>query len=329
MANSAVSSIVLPFWFDRPPSEAIEIARRADASGCRELWIGEMATFDAFALAGAIARETRRIHLTIGPLPAATRSPVALAMGIASVAELAQRPVGLALGASNPAIVSGWHEREWRAPVRRMREQLQVLRRLFAGERVTFSGRATKVQSFKLRMVPPPVTISLAAFAPAMLRLAATEADRVVVNLITAAQLARLRRDIDAAAQSAGKGRPKLVAWVPAALARSAGTLRQLAQQLAAYLPAPGYGEMFGDAGFGAIVEQARSGLPRVELARSLPIELIERVAAIGDPQHLHDRLDDWYAAGADQVAVVPATSDDPGGERLIEALSGAPRRTH
>ena len=46
-------SVVTPLWQDRPASENIEVATNADRLGFPELWIGEMATFDAFAFATA------------------------------------------------------------------------------------------------------------------------------------------------------------------------------------------------------------------------------------------------------------------------------------
>ena len=45
---------VLPFWLDQPDLEAMEIAEAVAVAGIGGLWIGEMATFDAFALATAI-----------------------------------------------------------------------------------------------------------------------------------------------------------------------------------------------------------------------------------------------------------------------------------
>lgn len=90
---------VLPYWLGRPASEALAIAREAERLGYPELWVGEMASFDAFALGGAIARDTQRIALTLGPLALGVRSPVALALGAASVSELGGRPARLALGA--------------------------------------------------------------------------------------------------------------------------------------------------------------------------------------------------------------------------------------
>jgi hypothetical protein len=43
--------VALPFWLDRPDEEALDIALVAREAGFETLWIGEMATYDASALA--------------------------------------------------------------------------------------------------------------------------------------------------------------------------------------------------------------------------------------------------------------------------------------
>ena len=46
--------VALPFWLDRPDDEAMDVALAASDAGFDAVWIGEMATYDAFALATAI-----------------------------------------------------------------------------------------------------------------------------------------------------------------------------------------------------------------------------------------------------------------------------------
>ena len=85
-------SVSLGLWQDRPAEEALLTARAADDLGYPELWVGEMATYDAFALATAIGLATTRIRLTVGPLAVAVRDPMMIAMGAASVAGLTASP---------------------------------------------------------------------------------------------------------------------------------------------------------------------------------------------------------------------------------------------
>jgi probable F420-dependent oxidoreductase len=317
-------AVVIPFWLDRPPLEALEVAHNAERFGFRELWIGEMVTFDAFALGGAIAQATHRITLVIGPLALAVRDPAGLALGIASVSLLGKRPAHLALGASTPTVVAQWHGRAWQHAPARMRETVAALRQILAGGRAAFRGTHVCSEGFRLAAGGQASQIAVAAVGAKMLRTAAEIADRVVVNLVTPAQVRRVREAIDAGARAAGRPALPLVAWVPAALDPSEEGITQLKRQVVLYLAARGYGEMFTEAGFGDIVQRARSGAHPRETLAAIPGALIDAVCAIGDAHDVRDRVDAYRAAGADTVAIVPVTAGDPGGRRLLEALANA-----
>lgn len=311
--------VVLPYWLGRPETEALPIAREAAATGFDRLWIGEMATFDAFALATAIGLQTPSLRLTVGPLAVGVRSPVALALGLASVATLTGSQVGLALGASSPEIVTGWHDRGWPGNPRRMAESVTVLRELFAGRRADFSGEYVRTHGFKLRRPQPAATISVAAFGPRMTRTAAEVADEVVLNLVAPEHVARVRAVVDTIADAAGRDRPRLAVWVAASIEPGPAALAQLAAQLAVYLAPPGYGEMFAELGFGELVAKARGGgLRRDELARRIPLDLPRAVGATGSGDEVLDRLRAYFAAGADHLGIVPVTADDPGGSGTL-----------
>ena len=314
--------VVTPFWLDRPDAEAVDIAVAADRHGFAALWIGEMATFDAFALATAVGAATGRIPLRVGPLAAGVRGPVAVALGLSSVATLTGRPVRLALGASSPAIVTGWHDRPWGAPATRMRELVRALRPILAGQRADFDGTQVRAHGFRLRRAVPDPEITVAAFGPAMLRVAAEEAERVVLNLVTPQQVARVRARLDELAAAVGRPAPRLAVWVPAALELDTATLRQLAGQLSVYLAPPGYGEMFSELGHGELVARARAGVPRAELTGQVPAELLAAVGLVGPAPRIADRIATYHRAGADHVGIVPATATDPAGVRLLAELA-------
>ncbi|MBV9350531.1 MAG: hypothetical protein JOZ23_03205, partial [Mycobacterium sp.] len=94
------------------------------------------------------------------------------------------------------------------------------------------------------------------------------------------------------------------------------------ANQLAIYLAPPGYGEMFSDLGFPDLVERARSGARRSELAAAIPLELAEQLGAFGSPEQIAARLRAYLHAGADTVAVVPVTAEDPAGRAVLECAA-------
>jgi alkanesulfonate monooxygenase SsuD/methylene tetrahydromethanopterin reductase-like flavin-dependent oxidoreductase (luciferase family) len=110
--------------------------------------------------------------------------------------------------------------------------------------------------------------------------------------------------------------------WVPAALDPGERALAQLAGQLAVYLGAPGYGELFAGLGFADLVDRARAGTPRAELADAVPYGLLEQIAALGSVSQIAARVAAYHDAGADHVAIVPSTAEDPAGVRLLDAVT-------
>jgi probable F420-dependent oxidoreductase len=314
---------VLPYWLDRPDEEALEIAVEVQRAGLGTLWIGEMATFDAVALATAVGHRAEGLRLKIGPLAIGVRTPASISLALSSVATLTGSDVDVALGASSPVIVSGWHDRSWAHAAPRMRETIECLRTILAGERADYDGGHVRAHGFRLRRARPQTRISVAAFGPAMTRVAARHADEVVLNLVPPAHVRAVRAVVEAEAAAAGrKAPPGLAVWVPVALDPGAEAHAQLAAQLALYLAAPGYGEMFSQLGFSDLVSRARDGARRSELAASIPFELLEQVCALGSRDDVAGRISAYHAAGADVVGVVPVTAEDPGGRQALTVVS-------
>lgn len=305
---------VVPFWLDRPSIEAIDVARAAEGAGLDELWVGEMVTFDAFALGGAIARETSEIDIVCGPLPASVRSPVALALGIASVTVLGGRTAHLALGASTPTVVQDWHAGTWDHTAARVKASVAAVRPLLRGERV---------DGFRLRDPVPGAEVRVAAFGPRMLRVAAGCADGVVVNLLTPQAVAEIKNAVTVAARDLGRPPPPLSAWVAAAYEPGPATIDQLRRQLAVYVAQPGYGEMFASAGFADVVEKSRRAGHPQSIVELIPDELVATVCALGDEMILTERFSEYVAAGVDTLCVVPATAEDAGGEKILRVVAG------
>ncbi|GAB2829848.1 LLM class F420-dependent oxidoreductase [Actinocorallia aurea] len=314
-------AVSLGFWQDRPPAEALDTARHADALGYERLWIGEMATYDAFALATRIAAETR-LALTVGPLAVAVRDPMLIARGAASVADLAGRVVDVAVGTSSPLVVAHWHGRSRERSATVLRESVQALGPLLAGEKADFRGEVVSSRGYRLRLPAPGSSLAVAAFGPSAVRTAARHADRMVLNLLTPASAAALTAAMRAEAAEAGRVAPAVTAWVSAADAGDPEAVEQVRRGVVGYLAAPGYAEMFTEAGFGELVAFARTRPHPGELLAAVPRELVATVGLVGSDEEVRAQLAAYAAAGVDEVAVVPASVDgDPGGRAVLERL--------
>ena len=244
-----------------------------------------MATYDAFALGAAVARETKRAAIWLGPLSPAVRDPVSLALGVTSVSILGGRPANLAIGASTARVVRDWHGRRWGDNQALVEETIRWVRPLLAGER--------SPGGFRLRSPYPGSQVAVAAFGPAMEALANRVADRLVLNLLTPAQVAAFR----------ARTTLPITVWVPAALEPGEEARAQVLRELKVYLAAPAYARMFEEAG----LEE--------------PSEIADAVSAMGALSEVRERVAAYHSAGATTVALVPVTAEDPGGSRLLGAL--------
>src|SRR4051794_5209410 len=169
--------------------ELAGIARAAEERGFDSLWVGdhllyrgdgraERGPWDCFATLAWLAGITERVRL--GPLVACTafHPPGILARQLAAIDELSGGRLVAALGA-------GWNRTEFQAfglpfdeHVSRFEEAFTIVRRLLAGERVTFHGRFHRVDDALL--LPPPSRrpkLMIGANRPRMLSIALPHVD--------------------------------------------------------------------------------------------------------------------------------------------------------
>ena len=132
-------------------------------------------------------------------IPAYTRGPALLAQSVAAMAEAAPGRFTLGLGTSSDVIVSRWNGIEFAEPYRRVRDTIRFLRSALAGEKVDHEYDTFTVRGFRLaRPVEHPPPIFLAALRPGMLRLAGREADGVILNWLSAEDVATVKPEVGA-----------------------------------------------------------------------------------------------------------------------------------
>jgi probable F420-dependent oxidoreductase len=293
-------SVVLGQWLDRSLESDLELAIAADRLGYDQLWVPEMAKADSPAMAAIIACRTERIELVLGPLAVTVRSPVQIAIALQTVASTG-RSVHVALGTSSDT-VARWHGRSRSGAAIALERALTDVRALLGGERVN---------GFRLSEPPSPSpTISVAAFGPRAVAIAAG-ADRMVLNMVTVSAAGRF-----AAAH------PNTAVWLCAAIDPTEEERRWLTRGFVGYLAAPGYDEMFVDAGFGELVDFARTRPSPKELYSRIPDDLLEHVALVGDEATVRSRLGEYAEAGISEVCVVPPAPELPSGIATLEALA-------
>jgi probable F420-dependent oxidoreductase len=311
--------VSLGLWQDRPATEVVDTALLADALGFRAIWIGEMATWDAFALGTHIGQRISQADLVLGPLAVAVRDPMMIAMGAASVAALTNRGVSVALGTSSTVVVERWHGRDRGRSARALGESAEAVRVLLDGGKADVDGEVVRSRGYHLRLRAPRSELVVAAFGAGAIEVAARHADRMVLNLIDPDSVRRLVGQLREASERAGRPCPRVAVWVGCAIDAGPLAIDQLRRSIVAYLAAPGYVDMFRAAGFGDLVDYAQSGPHPRDLLAAVPPELNHTVALVGDAAAVERRMKEYAAAGADDLVLVPsATDDDPAGERTL-----------
>ena len=148
--------------FDRtfPAGEVGPYARAVESAGVEQLWLIEDCFFTAgVSLAATALAVTEQLTVGIGIMPAVARNPAITAMEIATLANIAPGRFVPGIGHG----VQSWMEQigeRTPSPLTTLDETITVVKRLLAGEEVTFDGREVHLTGVQLDQPPsivPPV----------------------------------------------------------------------------------------------------------------------------------------------------------------------------
>ena len=302
------------------PAHVAERARAAERAGIDSLWfIEDYFQTGAFALAGAADAVTTRIGLGLGVVNPYTRHPALLAMETAALAGIAPGRVVLGLGTG----VRRWIEDQMLIATPNaldtLRDSVLVLRRLWAGERVTHEGPGFSLSDVALEFKPAQaeLPIVLGVKGPRALALAGAIADGVVCSIMSSpAHVRRVRETVTAARRRSGRdGTCPIGAYVPVALGKDATAARRSVRPLLARYLAHLHGQLIlADAGVPeAQTLQIREARSRGDSGAALVTdEQIDTFALAGTPDHARRRLAEWVEAGIDAPIALPAGDADP-----------------
>jgi probable F420-dependent oxidoreductase len=277
--------------------------------GYTDVWSSESDGTDAFTPLAFAAGIEPRLALGTAIASAFTRGPALLAQSVAAMAEAAPGRFTFGLGASSPVIVERWNALPFDEPYARTRDVLWFLREALAGEKVDRRYETFSVRGFRLSRVPTdPPPIYLAALRPQMLRLAGLEADGVILNWLSANDVAAVLdeagREINAVA------RLFVIPTEDTDLARSIGR-----RMIAAYLNVDVYASFHRWLGRGPALEPMWEAWQQGDRRRALeviPDEVVDDLIVHGSFSACRDHIARYAANGVTIPAllVIPADVD-------------------
>jgi probable F420-dependent oxidoreductase len=302
-----------------PLAEHEALVRRAEERGYDDLWSGETNGPDGFTPLALAAAWTERIRLGTGVVNAFTRGPAVLAQHAAALQDASRGRFCLGIGSSSDRIVEGWNRIPFEKPLTRVRETVEALRPVLAGDR----GPG----GFRLEQPPAqPVPIVVAALRDRMLRLGGEVADGTFVNFLPLSAVEHVVGEIRAGEREAGReeGATEVVCrffCIPGPPEEVIGLGRFM---FAAYATVPVYEQFFRALGWGEqldpMVEAWRSG-DRGKAAEVAPEDLMREIFVLGSPEEQKARLEEYAERGITTFVLTPIAGPDalPG---LIDALA-------
>ncbi len=119
----------------------IDMIKQADELGLDSVWTAEAYGSDAVTPLAWIAGQTKQIKVGTAIMQIPARTPAMTAMTATTLDQLSGGRFLLGVGASGPQVVEGWHGVAYGKPMKRTREYIEILRKIFAREApLTYEG---------------------------------------------------------------------------------------------------------------------------------------------------------------------------------------------
>lgn len=309
--------------------ETCDFVLEAEKLGLDVCWVAEAWGSDAPSVLGFLAARTDRIQLGSGIIQLGTRTPVAIAQAALTLAELSQGRFALGLGPSGPQVIEGLHGVPFAKPLTRMRETVAIIRQAFAGEKISFSGKAFEIplpgESRPMRLsvaANPEIPIYLATLSPKLLELTGEIADGWLGTSFVPEGADAYFTHLDAGLAKSGRTRGDIDVCQGAevAFARDEDELRTMVggrkKELAFSLGGMGsagtnfYNDAYSRQGWADVAAEVRERWQTGDRDGATALvtdEMVLGTTLIGTEEMVRARLRVWRDTGIDTVRFYPA----------------------
>lgn len=313
-----------------PLDEQVRVARDGEDWGYTDVWSAETAGPDGFAPLAALAATTSKLRLGTAIVPVFTRPPALAAMSAAALHELSGGRFVLGLGTSSDIIVNNWMGESFERPLTRLREYVEAVRSILAGEKSKFDGKTVSTHGFRLQLPldkPPPIYV--AALGPKACRMAGEIADGVIFFLKGPEGVATAMEQVRAGAEGAGRDPDSIdaVIRVLVAVDEDESVLSYIGRRLtASYAMVDVYNRSLRNEGFTDEAEGIRElwqAGDRNGALEKVSDRMLDRLHVFGSAEHCKERIDEFRSAGIKTPILAPiSVAGDPGerSERIVAA---------
>ncbi len=304
----------------------MELVREAESLGFHSVWSSEAYGSDAVTPATWMLAQTTRINVGTAIMQAPARTPAAAAMTAMTLQALSGGRFILGLGPSGPQVIEGWHGQSYEKPLTRMREYIEIIRKIVAREeplthdgyhyQLPYRGPGATGLGKPLKSIlhaDPGLKIYTAAITPNGLRLSAELADGVFPIFTNPERFDLIEDSLNEGFAAAGGGKGldsfDVAPFVMVALGDDLDACRApLKEFLALYIGGMGardknfYNDCAKRLGYEAAAAEIQDlyldGKKR-EAAAAVPDRLVDDIGLIGPRERIAERLAAWKEAAA------------------------------
>jgi len=298
--------------------ETVDWVVRAEQLGLESVWLHDSYfERDPISFLAPMAQATKRIRLGAGALNPYTRHPFVVASTMASLDNLAEGRLSLALGSGLPLRLAQMNIRFENAPLH-VSESIDQIRTLWRGERLVLNDKLPPL----VPMFPPPkrIPIYIAAYTRAYLELAGEKADGYLARPMESIPAFALMRDrvLDSAQRhhrdvSAIDFRGYLLSYISDS--RQEALNRAKREPFVIYMISILSDISMSRAGFPKELRDEVNQLWRAEdyhrAAESIPDELLEAFVLVGTPEDVAARAREYHRAGMTVPLLQPVVQDE------------------
>lgn len=326
------------------PLERVKLAERL---GYDSVWSAEAYGSDAVTPLAWLAAQTERIRLGTGIMQLAGRTAAMCAMQAQTVDALAGGGRFVAgLGVSGPQIVEGWYGEPWGKPYWRLRDYIQIMRKIFDREEpvrhdgreisLPYTGPGSSGLGKPLMSIlhpNPRLPIFLGAGGEATIRLCAELCDGLLPMHFTPGRMTELRPLIEEGFRRAGGGKDwsnfEIQASVGVTITDDIeGAFAAAKPRIALYVGGMGardqnyHNQQMVKAGYGSEAEKIQELFldgRKEEAAAAVPDDYVDARALIGSPERIRERYRAWAESGVTGLTI---GSRQPEALELMAALA-------
>jgi len=234
----------------------VAAVREVADAGVRRAWLPQVFGGEALTVIAVAGREIPDIEFGTAVIPTYPRHPLLLAeQALTTSAALGGGGrLHLGIGLSHQVVIEGMLGMAFEKPAIHMREYLSALRPALDGQPVSVEGETLRANTL---MGPikiddaGPVPVLVAALGPALLRVAGELADGTLTWMAAPEVIEkRIAPSITAAAEAAGRPRPRVGVGLPVAVTNDVdAVLERAASTYAIYGTLPSYRRLLDEAG--------------------------------------------------------------------------------